>query len=311
MSYVSLDEVQLPRRPLHLAVGMFDGVHLGHQSVIDAAIQSARRTAGVAGVLTFSPHPSHLFRPKEATQLLMPLEQKSRFLEAIGVNQVIVQHFTKDFAAVSAEAFPAYLKDRLPGLTAIYVGENFRFGKGRQGDIPLLVAQCRQLGLHVFSAERINLDGEPISSTRIRACLTEGQMAQANALLGYAYTAEGVVVSGRRLGSKLDFPTLNLSWEPELKPRYGVYAVRVGEPGSDISQPAVANYGVRPTVEEAAATPLLEVHVLEPTEFSYGDSLTVEWLDFLRPEMKFDSVAELQAQIARDTEAAKRYHAQA
>ncbi|MEM8549420.1 MAG: riboflavin biosynthesis protein RibF [Verrucomicrobiota bacterium] len=311
MSYVSLDKVNLPPRPLHLAIGMFDGVHLGHQSVMEAAIQSARRTAGLAGVLTFSPHPSHLFRPDQATQLLMPLEQKSRFLKAMGVEQVMVQDFTPTFAAVTAEAFPAYLKDRLPQLTAVYVGENFRFGKGRQGDIPLLVAQCRQLGLQVFSAERIKLDGEPISSTRIRLCLLEGQVAQANALLGYAYAAEGSVVTGRQLGSKLNFPTLNLRWEPELKPRFGVYAVLVAKVGNDVSQPAVANYGLRPTVEDAAASPLLEVHVLEPTTLTYGDELVVEWLEFLRPEMKFDSVDELKEQINRDTQAAQRYFAQA
>lgn len=308
MAYASLDNLNLPPKPLHLAVGMFDGVHLGHQSVIAAAIHSAGREDGLAGVLTFWPHPSKLFRHADATQLLMPLEEKERFLTELGVDCIIAQEFTRDFAAVPAEDFPRYLKDKLPTLRAIYVGENFRFGKGRRGDVAQLVAHSRALGLHVFSAERIKVDGEPISSTRIRECLRAGDMGQANALLGYAYRTRGLVVPGRQLGRDLGFPTLNLHWEPELKPPYGVYAVAVRETVSNNWIHGVANYGLRPTVTDGDVRPLLEVHLLtDSTTLGPGSELEVEWWRFLRGEKKFAGLGELKAQIAEDREAAVAY----
>ncbi len=309
MAYSSLDNLQLPDRPLHLAIGMFDGMHLGHQSVIEAAVSSASSTGGLSGVLTFWPHPSRLFRkPEAATKLFMPLEQKEAALTQMGVGCVIVQEFTHDFAAIEAEDFPAFLKLKLPTLSALYVGENFRYGKGRVGTIQTLIGTCRHLGLHVFSAERLRVDGEPISSTRIRACLLAGEMTQANALLGYPYTSEGRVIPGRQLGRTLGFPTLNLPWEPEMQPRYGVYAVRVRQTGvSDEWIRGVANYGLRPTVEKEPARPLLEVHLLEDVEWGPGMELTVQWLHFLRPEQKFASLDELKARINTDRIEASAY----
>ena len=179
-------------------------------------------------------------------------------------------------------------------------------GAGRRGDVALLVASARQLGLHVFSAPRVSLDGEPISSTRIRALLAAGEIEAANALLGRTYATEGPVVPGKRLGRTIGFPTLNLAWAPELRPRLGVYAVRVSGPKSPMPLPAVANYGLRPTVENATE-PRLEVHVLGTCPFTQGDLLKVEWLRFLRPELKFGGVAELTAQIARDRVAAAEF----
>jgi riboflavin kinase/FMN adenylyltransferase len=155
----------------------------------------------------------------------------------------------------------------------------------------------------VRSIPRVHLQGAPISSTRIRDDLEAGRLEEANLLLGYAYFAVGVVVPGRRLGRTLGFPTLNLPWQPELQPRHGVYAVRVGDDQAPPG-PGVANYGTRPTVA-SAGEPLLEVHALGPCPFTAGSRLTVEWLKFLRPEQKFASVDELRAQIARDRESAE------
>jgi len=157
----------------------------------------------------------------------------------------------------------------------------------------------------VFSAPRVNLDGEPISSTRIRLLLAAGEIVAANAQLGYHYFAEGVVAPGKRLGRTLGFPTLNVAWAPDLQPRHGVYAVRVSGPRGGDWRPAVANYGVRPTVEQAAA-PRLEAHVLGECPFGEGDAVKIEWLSFLRPELKFSGVEELRAQIARDRGAAEK-----
>ncbi len=293
----------LPARPLHLAIGMFDGVHLGHRAVIEAAVQSARRSGGIAGVLTFYPHPSALFRPEAPTRLIQDTPTKMHVVRSLGVELVITQPFTPEFAAVEAEEFVAWVKQLRPELVAIYVGENFRFGRGRRGDVALLVATARAHGVRVFSAPRVKLDGEPISSTRIRALLEGGEIEAANAMMGYCYFASGVVTPGKRLGRSIGFPTLNVPWAPELRPRLGVYAVRVS--GAKAASPlaGVANYGVRPTVEEKSE-PRVEVHVLGECPFGEGDVLTVEWLRFLRPEVKFVGLDELRAQIARDRDAA-------
>jgi riboflavin kinase/FMN adenylyltransferase len=299
----------LPARPLHLAIGMFDGVHLGHHAVIESAVHSARRSGGIAAVLTFWPHPSRLFRPDNAVRLIMTPTLKNRQLARLGVDAVITQAFDKDYASIEAEDFLPRLKQALPALTTIYVGENWRFGRGRRGDITLLVAEGKQHGIAVVSAPRINQNGEPISSTRIRTYLEEGRMEEANALLGYTYFAEGVVAPGKQLGRKLGFPTLNVVWEPDLRPRFGVYAMLVSGAKAPEPLPAVANYGLRPTVEDSTL-PRLEIHVLAPCPFGDGDELSIEWLSFIRPETKFDGVEALRTQIALDREAALAWFAQ-
>ncbi|TAG26346.1 MAG: riboflavin biosynthesis protein RibF, partial [Verrucomicrobia bacterium] len=297
-------------RPLHLAIGMFDGVHLGHKAVIDSAVRSARRSRGVAAVLTFDPHPSRFFRPGQAVRLIMDRERRVAALLALGVGAVIVQPFDAAFSAIEAEAFLPHLRLALPSLHTVYVGENWRFGRGRGGDVPLLVNEAKKLGLHVVSAPRINGDGEPISSTRIRALLAEGRIDAANVLLGNAYTSEGVVSAGKRLGRTIGFPTLNLPWSPDLLPRLGVYVVTVesaakrSDGAAGRAGRAVANFGVRPSVEQSNV-PQLEVHLLDACPFDYGDSVRVEWLAFLRPEKKFADLEALRAQIAQDCAAAR------
>ncbi|HNC24485.1 MAG TPA: riboflavin biosynthesis protein RibF [Opitutaceae bacterium] len=297
--FAGLEQAVLPPGPLHLAIGMFDGVHLGHRAVIEAAVQSARRSGGTAAVLTFHPHPSVLFRPAQPTRMIMDLANKARVLHRLGVEVMITQPFTPEFARVAALDFLPWLRQRAPRLAAVYVGENFRFGQGRVGDISLLVAEGRKQGLTIFSAPRVNFDGEPISSTRIRALLEAGEVAAANALLGYSYFAEGPVVAGKRMGRTIGFPTLNVAWAPDLRPRFGVYVVRVAGAKAVTPLPGVANYGLRPTLEQAVQ-PLLEAHLLGECPFETGDAVTVKWLRFLRPERKFGGVDELRAQIARD-----------
>ena len=234
---------------LHLAIGVFDGVHLGHKAVIESAVFSARRSGaavarqtshrtgsarrGIAGVLTFDPHPSHLFRPEDATRLIMPIETKTAMLQDLGVDCVIRKHFDHTFASIPAEDFLSYLKGALPALKSIYVGENFRFGQKRAGDVATLVESGCALNLGVFSAERIKHNGEPISSTRIRKELEAGEIEAVNDLLGYNYTARGRIVGGAKLGRTMGFPTLNLPWQPECLPRYGVYLVSFRESGSE------------------------------------------------------------------------------
>lgn len=293
------------KRELHLAIGIFDGVHLGHKAVVEAAVFSAQRSQGISAVLTFDPHPSRLFRPQDPTRLIMPIESKIAMLHRIGVDCVICKHFDPAFAAIPADQFLAHLQAQLPTLKSIYVGENFEFGKKRTGNVATLLATGRELGLDVFSAERIKHNGEPISSTRIRENLQAGRMAEANDLLGYNYFSTGKIVTGARLGRKIGFPTLNLPWEPECLPRFGVYLVRFRPAGSQAWQAGVANYGVKPTVAASEQTPALEIHSLESTRLDAGDAIEVEWLKFIRPEQKFDSVDELKAQIAKDCDRAR------
>lgn len=285
--------------PVHLAIGMFDGLHLGHQAVIEAAVHSARRTGGKAGVLSFWPHPSALFRGEDRSRMIMGPEAKLHVLAGLGVDFVLQQNFTREFAAITPPEFVALVKASLPGLSAIYVGDNWRFGAGRGGDVQSLNRLAAEAGVSVFSAPRVSYNGEAVSSSRIRECLRAGRLAEANAMLGYNYFAEGRTQGGRQLGRTIGFPTLNLAWEPELTPAYGVYAVRVAPRGGERWYPGIANYGLRPTVGEAKA-PLLETHLLGECPFNYGSEITVEWLRFVRPERKFDSLQSLKKQMEAD-----------
>jgi len=293
-----LATVSLPAQPTHLAIGMFDGVHRGHQTVLETAIESARSSDGLAGVLTFRGHPSRLLRPENPTRLLLSQAAKRQVLARYDLDFLIEQEFSAEFAAVGARDFVPLLQRSLPQLAVIYVGENWRFGRGREGDVALLIQEAGKFGVKVFSAPRLNHDGAPISSSRIRELITGGKMAEANALLGYSYFSTGTVQTGRRLGRELGFPTLNLAWEPELRPSYGVYVVSIVDETGKTSL-GVANYGLRPTVGQDTR-PLLEVHVLGETTLGPGSKLTVHWLHFLRLEKKFSGVTELRAQIAQD-----------
>ncbi len=295
---------------LHLAIGMFDGVHLGHKAVIDSAVSSAQRAEGVSGVLTFDPHPSHLFRSKEPTRLIMPVESKRKLLTSLGVDIVICKQFDRSFASIAAEDFLAELQSMLPSLKSVYVGENFRFGKGRAGSVATLIESGHQLGVSIFSIERVKLNGEPTSSTRIREELAAGKIELVNDLLGYNYRVEGRVTGGKKLGRTIGFPTLNLPWSPECRPKFGVYQVRFRSVGKDSWKPGVANYGIRPTVNQANENPLLEVHALDGTELAQGDLIEVEWVSFIRPEQTFESVELLKEQITKDCQIARKLSGQ-
>lgn len=289
------------RRPVHLAVGMFDGLHVGHQSVIQSAIRAADLDEGLSGVLTFDPHPSHLFRPESPTPQIYPRAVKEVLLREMKLDLCLIQSFTAEFAAKSAEEFVDWICDRVPTLSSLSVGENFRFGKGRRGAPGLLVSELRGRGISVYSCERVHLDGEAISSTRIRGILPTAPVEEVNHLLGRPYHSVGVVQRGKQLGRTIGFPTLNLPVDAEILPPFGVYLVRyrlVDDPRRK-SRFGVANFGLRPTVEDTQI-PILEVHSLDPCTADYGDTLIAEWIQFLRPEQKFDGLESLKTAIAAD-----------
>ena len=287
--------------PLHLAIGVFDGIHLGHIAVIEPSIAAARANGEQSAILTFHPHPSRLFKKDEGTELIMDLKSKTRRLHQIGVDVVIAKTFDQAFASIPADKFLSFLKKELPGIKAVYVGENFRFGQGRVGDIQTLIDSGKQLGVDVWSIDRIKQNGLAISSTRIRAALAAGEIESVNALLGYHYFSEGPIKSGSQLGRKIGFPTLNIGWSPESKPCYGVYAVRFKEETSEEWIDGIANYGIRPTVsKEGQKLPILEVHSFKPIDFDQDAILVVEWLYFIRKEQRFPDVEDLKNQISLD-----------
>lgn len=291
--------VELEGKSLHLAIGIFDGVHLGHQEIINTAIETARNDNTVSGVLTFNPHPSQILNPEHSISLLMNQDVKTKLFIESGIDLIIQKPFTIEFAAIKANKFIAYLKRSLPTLKAIYVGENFRFGQGREGEVGMLVRNAQEQDIQVFISKRMKRNGIDISSTLIRKKLIEGQIEEANAMFGYPYFSYGQIERGQKIGRKMGFPTINLSWQPKLKPRYGVYAVKVRPDGESISWDGVANYGVRPTFSDDQ-DPVLEVHLLKDCSLNPGDAITVDWYAFIRSEVKFASDDELKKQIAVD-----------
>jgi riboflavin kinase/FMN adenylyltransferase len=303
--------------PVHLAVGVFDGVHLGHRAVIGGAVDAARAAGGAAAVLTFSPHPSRILRPQHPVPRIFGDAEKDALLAGLGVRCVVREPFTREFAALDAPTFLDLLRRGARGLAGVHVGRDFRFGHARAGDAALLAAQAERFGLRVFTTPEVVAGGARVSSTRIRALLEAGDVASANILLGRAYAAAGAVTGGRALGRTLGAPTLNLPWEPEARPRFGVYAVRARAADAGAWFAAVANYGLRPTVEAGAegVRPLLETHLLADAAsvaaagFGEGAPLRVEWLNFLRPEKKFAGIAALRAQIGADAAAARAWFA--
>ncbi|MGE9290364.1 MAG: riboflavin biosynthesis protein RibF [Puniceicoccales bacterium] len=298
-------ELQSIRRPVHLAIGMFDGLHIGHQAVIHSATQAAQLDGSLCGILTFDPHPSHLFRPDSPTPQIYPPTVKEELLREMGLDLCLIQTFDPAFASHTAEDFVNWIRETVPTLASVSVGENFRFGKGRAGAPTLLVEKLKNLGISVFSCERVHLDGDPISSTRIRGILPQRPIQEVNHLLGRPYHSIGVVQEGKKLGRTLGFPTLNLPVQADILPPFGVYLVRYrlhGE-GREHSRHGIANFGLRPTMENSTV-PRLEVHSLDPCNANYGDTVVSEWIRFIRPEQKFESLEALQKSIQSDRETA-------
>jgi riboflavin kinase / FMN adenylyltransferase len=303
----SIEKLEPLEAPLYLAIGMFDGVHIGHQAVIEACLNTARNSNGKSGVLTFWPHPSAIIRPDKAVPQIMPLESKLWTLEEKGLDYTIVQAFDKNFARLEAETFVNYLKQNIPCLNTLFVGENFRFGKGRKGDINMLREQANKVGVHVVSMEQCKLDGSVVSSTRIRSELQKGNFNDIRFLLGHPYTVIGKTRKGRQIGRSIGYPTLNVDWAPELPPPYGVYAARLLRHHSENQKqyfPGIANYGIRPTYE-SSNVPVMEVHLFETTDIGYDTDIAVELIHFIRPEKKFESPDKLIEQIGKDVIAAK------
>jgi len=298
----SIDSLSTLQGPLALAVGVFDGLHLGHQEVIRAAQEHARQHQGTAVVVTFDPHPARVLRPESAPRLLCGPRHQQLVLRQLGVHCLLTCPFTTETALTPASEFILQLIRASRPLGCISVGYAWQFGHRREGSIHLLMELGQQHDFAVYGVPSFKLDGTTVSSTLIREAVSRGDFATATRLLGREHSVFGTVVEGRKLGRQLGFPTANVEVENEQLPPPGVYAVEVRI--DDAWLPAVANLGRRPTVFEGAELSL-EAHLLDWSGDLYGKDLEVRFMRLLRPEMKFSSLDDLKAQIARDIETAR------
>jgi riboflavin kinase / FMN adenylyltransferase len=274
-------------RDRHVAIGTFDGVHLGHQAVIDDADT----------VLTFEPHPVRVIHPEAAPKLIMPFEIKRDVIDGLGVQELVVIPFDREFAGKEPEQFRDGILAEQLGATKVSVGENFRFGKKARGDWRLLEEQD---AFETRVVPLVDADGETISSTRIRALVAAGEMESARHFLGAPYMVEGTVVEGDRRGRTLGFPTANIVPDDALVvPGHGVYAAFAN------GHPAAVNVGVRPMFETGRGL-LIEAYLIDFEGDLYGDTLRVAFMERLRGEKHFPSVEELIAQMHRDVAEARR-----
>ncbi len=284
---------------LHLALGVFDGLHVGHQAVIMNAVASAKSMGGKVVVITFEPHPVRVLAPDRAPRrILASIEHKADLLGAMGVDFLCVQEFTLDFAAREAKDFIGDLVGYGDDLQTIAVGEDWIFGKARGGNVSKLREWGEELGFKVTAAAPVMIDGERVSSTRVRQAVRDGNLEAVRKMLGRPYDVVGTVIEGRKLARKLGFPTANVVVHNEQLPPDGVWSLVMRYRGKDYK--GIGNLGRRPTVEQEGARRLLEVHAFNFEGDLYGEVVEAEFVDYIRKEQKFDSVGELKAQIEAD-----------
>ncbi|HLK93861.1 MAG TPA: bifunctional riboflavin kinase/FAD synthetase [Polyangia bacterium] len=291
--------------PLAVAIGNFDGVHLGHRALLDEARARAARRGGASAVLTFTPHPARLFAPAKAPALIMSLERRLELCAEAGIDVAIVEAFTPAFAAIEAEAFVRRVLGQDLAARDVVVGYDFSFGRGRRGDVALLSALGAELGIGVAVIPPVTVDGVPCSSTRIRELCAAGEVRRAAALLGRPVEIVGRVVRGAARGKALGFPTANLAPEGELSPKLGIYAARarlLDGPDASATHRAALSIGRNPTFtgEDGAAPVTVEAYLLDFDGDIYDRRLRLEVVDRLRDEQRFASVDALVRQIDAD-----------
>ena len=291
-------------RPAVLTLGVFDGMHLGHQLIVSRVVERARAVGAVPTVVTFDPHPRAVLHPESAPPLLQTFDQKIEAFGVLGVEQTIVIRFTREFAGVSAEEFLKDVVHERLQAREVYLGRGFAFGRGREGNIDLLRRVSRELGFHADEVPEVRLRGQRISSSRIRGLLAAGSVNLARRMLGRPYGVEGRVVRGAERGRTIGFPTANLRPDNRVIPRAGVYVTATLIDGA--WRRSVTNVGVRPTFEKEAE-PSIETFVMDWGGDLYGDVVRVRFLHRLRDERRFPSVAELKRQIDADAARARKY----
>ena len=292
--------------PSTVTIGNFDGVHIGHRRIFRRVVEIARANGWTPAVLTFDPHPAKIVAPARAPQLLSSLEHRRQWMLAEGIEQVLVLPFDESFSKLTPEQFvQTILIDKLDAR-AVLVGDNFRFGNRQAGDTSMLRRIGEQTGFTVEIVDAVNYRHHPVSSTEVRKLIMDGNVSLASRLLSRPYSLEGIVVSGRGVGSKQTVLTLNLATESEVMPANGVYVTRTIDLDSQRSWQSVTNIGYRPTFEDNAALSI-ETFLLEPLDGETPKRIRVEMLHRLRAEQKFESPEALKQQILHDADRAKQF----
>ena len=292
-----------PLPPVALTVGNFDGIHRGHQAMLQRLLAGARTHSLQSCVLTFEPHPREFFAAQAAPTRLTSLREKLELLAAHGVERTHVQRFDRQFAALAPGAFVEEVLAKRLEARWLLVGEDFRFGAKRAGDLALLKNLGPRYGYEVEILPAVARAGARVSSSAVRAALAAGDLAAAEDLLGRPYSISGRVVHGRKLGRELGFATANVQLKHNRPPLTGIYAARVHGVGTS-SRPAVVSLGVRPTIT-ASGRAVLEVHLFDFSDDLYGAHMRVEFLHKIRDEEKYPDLGALKAQIERDVQAAR------
>lgn len=283
-----------------LAIGNFDGFHLGHRSVINYAVQLGKKLNRPVALMTFEPHPSYFFRPGTQTFRITPIRSKVRAICTLPIDAFFVLSFNSTLSNMSADDFVKDVLIKELHISALVVGQDYSFGKHREGNIQFLEQKYPEISVHAVEQKKDNAN-EVISSSRIRSFIKMGDMKSAFKLMGHSFEIEGYVIHGFKRGRTIGYPTLNIAPNESILPKLGVYAARVLIDNK--YYPAIANIGCRPTV--AGEGVLLEAHIIDFNQDLYGKRLRVFLDDFIRPEQKFDNLNELKIQIIRDIEQAK------
>jgi len=299
----SIPELERLRSPVFLAIGVFDGVHRGHQAVISTSADHAGAANGTPVVVTFDPHPEKVLRPEAAPHLLSATQHKIALIRALGVEHLLVITFDKPFAATEPEDFVQKLVAHSKPLREICVGHEWSFGKNRRGNLDLLKRLGANSNFDVVGIPPVKINGAVVSSTAIRQAIEKGDLTKAAEMLGREYTILGTVTRGDSLGKKIGFPTANLSAHSEQFPPNGVYVAEARIDG-DLHR-GVINLGIRPTVSAGKSERVLEIHLFDFNRDIYDRDVEVRFLKFLRPEKKFENLDALVQQIRRDVEQAR------
>jgi riboflavin kinase / FMN adenylyltransferase len=303
----SIPELAQIPGPVFLAIGVFDGVHLGHQAVIGSTVRHAREAGGTAMVVTFDPHPAKLLRPQEGPRLLTATQHKIALIRELGVSHLLVLTFNQQLASTPPEKFVRQLVEAAKPLREICVGQEWSFGKSRAGNLTLLKKLGGEMNFNVVGVEPVTRDGVIVSSTAIRRAVETGDFALAAKMLGREYTVLGTVEEGKHLGRSLGFPTANLCAHSEQFPPNGVYAAEGLLEGRTVR--GVVNLGVRPTIGDGSPQRVLEFHLFDFDRDLYGEDIELRFLRCLRPEQKFENLAALREQITRDAAEARKIFA--
>lgn len=291
-------------QPICAAIGVFDGVHLGHREIIRRIREKAASVGGTSLVITFDKHPNAVVAPDRVPAIVSPLRQRLAILETLGVDAALVLPFDAALSRITGEDFIRHIASDLGSLRSLTVGEEFTFGHKRSGNVELLRRLGTELNFAVDPVDGIEFDGQRVSSTRIRELLQAADFDAAARLLGRRWTLVGDVVTGDQLGRKIGFPTANLETHGLVLPPFGVYAGRVSINGAVWK--VALNIGVRPTVSQPVPQLRVEAHLIDFSGELVGEELEIEILARLRAEMKFPSFDALRAQIAADVEAVRR-----